>query len=134
MVAKLLSELLQREAEARMNQAEQQATPYLTSLDIPSLDTAILRARPRHPEPNEDRAWVWAFLMQENVKAEIHLAMKTICLFHYATLFFSPQRSQDDPVVKWLRDLRGRNKVQGAGADDVDEDMGADNTERPRRR
>ena len=77
---------------------------------------------------------MWAFLMQENVKAEIHLAMKTICLFHNATLFFSPQRSQDGPVVKWLRDLRGRNKVRGAGADDVDEDMGADNTKRPGRR
>ena len=77
---------------------------------------------------------MWAFLMQENVKAEIHLAMKTICLFHNATLFFSPQRSQDGRVVKWLRDLRGRNQVRGAGADDVDEDMGADNTKRPRRR
>ena len=40
-VAKLLFELLQREAEARMNQAEQQATPYLASLDIASLDAAI---------------------------------------------------------------------------------------------
>ena len=28
----------------------------------------------------------------------------------------------------------GRNKAQGAGVDDVDEDMGADNTKRPRRR
>ena len=101
---------------------------------MPSLDTAIFRARPRHPEPKEDRAWEWAFFMQENVKAEIHLAMKTICLFHNATLFFSPQRSQDGPVVKWLRDLRGRNKAHGAGADDVDEDMGTDNTKRPRRR
>ena len=72
--------------------------------------------------------------MQENVKAKIHRAMKTICLFHNATLFFSPQGSQDGPVVKWLRDLRGRNKVQGAGVDDVDEDMGTDNTKRPRRR
>ena len=71
--------------------------------------------------------------MQENVKAEIHLAVETICLFHNATLFFSPQRSQDGPVVKWLSDLRGRNKAQGAGADDVDEDMGTDNTKRPRR-
>ena len=85
-VAKLLFELLQREAEARMNQAEQQATSYLASLDIASLDAAIFRARPRHPQPEEDRAWVWAFLMQENVKVEIHLAMKTICLFHNATL------------------------------------------------
>ena len=34
MVAKLLFELLQREAEVRMNQAEQQATSYLASLDI----------------------------------------------------------------------------------------------------
>ena len=34
------------------------------------------------------------FLMQENVKAEIHLAMKTICLFHNATLFFSATESR----------------------------------------
>ena len=65
-VAKLLFELLQREAGARMNQAEQQATLYLASLDI-------FRARLRHPEPKGDRAWV---------KTEIHLAMKTICSFH----------------------------------------------------
>ena len=108
MVAKLLFELLQREAEARMNQAEQQATSYLASLDIASIDAAIFSARPRHPEPEEDRAWVWAFLMQENAKAQIHLVMKTICLFHNATMFFSPQRSQDGPVVKWLRDLGGK--------------------------
>ena len=67
---------------------------------------------------------MWAFLMQENVKAEVHLAMKTICLFHNAALFH----------LKWLRDLRRRNKAQGAGADDVDEDIGADNTKGPRRR
>ena len=64
-VANLLFELLQREAEVRMNQAEQQPTMYLASLDIPSLDAAIFRARKRHPEPKEDRACVWAFLMQE---------------------------------------------------------------------
>ena len=122
-VAKVLFELLQREAEARMNQVEQQAISYLVSLDMASLDAAIFRARPRHPEPKEDRERVWAFLMQENVKTEIHLVM-----------VFSPQRSQDGPVEKWLRDLRGRNKAQGAGVDDVDEDMGADNTKRPRRR
>ena len=91
-----------------MNQVEQQAISYLVSLDVASLDAAIFRARPRHPEPKEDRAWVWAFKMQENVKTEIHLAMKSICVFHNATLFFAPQRSQDGPVAKWLRDLRGR--------------------------
>ena len=125
--------LLQREAEARMNQVEQQAISYLVSLDMASLEAAIFRARPRHPEPKVDPAWVWAFLMQENVKTEIHLAMKSICLFHSATLFFAPQRSQYFPVVKWLRDLRERSKAQGADEDDVDEDMGTD-TKRPRRR
>ena len=38
------------------------------------------------------------------------------------------------PVVQWLRDLRRRNKAQFAGVDDIDEDMGTDNTKRPRRR
>ena len=84
-VAKFLFELLQREAEARMNEVEQQAISYLVSLDIASLDAAIFRARPRHPERKEDGAWVWALLMQENVKSEIHLAMKSICAFHNAT-------------------------------------------------
>ena len=133
-VAKGLFELPQREAEARMNQVEQQAISYLVSLDVASLDAVIFRARPRYPEPKADRAWVWAFLMQENVKSEIHLAMKSICGFHNATLFFAPQRSQDGPVVQWLRDLRRRDKAQGAGGDDIDEDMGTDNTKRPRRR
>ena len=61
---------------------------------------------------------MWAFLMQENVEAEIHLAMKTICLFHNATLFFSLQRSQDGPFVKWLRDpnVRGVARSLGCGA------------------
>ena len=96
--------------------------------------SVIFRARPRHPEPKADRAWVWAFLMQESVKSEIHLAMKSICAFHNATLFFAPQRSQDGQVVQWLRDMRKGNKAQGAGGDDIDEDMGTDNTKRPRRR
>ena len=117
-----------------MNQVEQQAISYLVSLDIASLDAAIFRARPRHPEPKADRAWVWAFLMQESVKSEIHLAMKSICAFHNATFFFAPQRSQDGPVVQWLRDMRKGNKAQGAGGDDIDEDMGTDNTKRPKRR
>ena len=45
---------------------------------------------------------------------KILLAMNTICLFHNASLFFSPQRSQDGPVVKWLRDLRGGTKHKAA--------------------
>ena len=102
-VANVLFELLQREAKARMNQVEQQAISYLVSLDIASLDAAIFRMRPRHPEPKEDRA----FLMQENVNS---LAMKSICAFHNATLFFAPQRSQDGPVVKWLRDFEGEEQ------------------------
>ena len=73
---------------------------------------------------------MWAFLMQESVKSEIHLAMKSICASHNATLFFAPQRSQDGPVVQWLRDLRKGNKAQGAGGDDIDEDMGTDNTKK----
>ena len=59
---------------------------------------------------------------------------KSICVFHNATLFFAPQRSQDGTVVQWLRDLRRRNKAQGAGVDDIDGDMGTDNSKRPRRR
>ena len=133
-VAKVLFELLQREAEARMSQVEQQAISYLVSLDLASLDAAIFRARPRHPEPKADRSWVWAFLMNENVRSEIHLAMKSICAFHNATLFFAPQRSQDGPVVQWLRDMRKGSKAQGAGGEDMEEDMGTDNTKRPRRR
>ena len=117
-----------------MSQVEQQAISYLVSLDLASLDAAIFRARPRHPEPKTDRAWVWAFLMHENVKSEIHLAMKSICAFHNATLFFAPQRSQDGPVVQWLRDMRKGSKAQGADGDDMEEDMATDNTKRPRRR
>ena len=133
-VAKVLFELLQGEAEARMSQVEQQAISCLVSLDLAHLDAAIFRARPRHPEPKADRSWVWAFLMNENVRSEIHLAMKSICAFHNATLFFAPQRSQDGPVVQWLRDMRKGKKAQGAGGEDMEEDMGTDNTKRPRRR
>ena len=87
---------------------------FLASLDIASLDAAIFRARPRHPEPKEDWAWVWAFL-------------------HNATLFFAPQRPRRSGCKTASR-FEGRNKAQGAGVDDVDEDMGTDNTKRPRRR
>ena len=116
-----------------MNQVEQQATSYLSSAyplwtqRFSVRDEGILSLR-------RTGHGCGPSCMQENVKAEIHLAMKTICLFHNATLFFSPQRSQDGPVVTRLRVLRERNKVQGAGADDVDEDMVANNTKSPRRR
>ena len=50
--------------------------------------------------------WLVGLARIESVTSEIHLAMKSICAFHNATLFFAPQRSQDGPVVQWLRDMR----------------------------
>ena len=73
----------------------------------------------------------WAFLMHENVLAETNLAMHTICSIRNPSIFFTPQKSQDGPTVKWLLDLRGREKGQGNGLDD-DEDMDTGHSKRPR--
>ena len=122
MVAKLLFELLQREAGAD--------EPGRTTSHI--LPRAIGHTFFGHSAVSSEtetslaqrgQSMGVAFLMQDNVKAEINLAMKTTCSFHNPTLFFSPQRSQDGPIAKWLRELRGRNRDQGAGVDDADEDM-----------
>ena len=134
-VAKVLFELLQREPEARMNQVEQQATTYLALLDVASLDAAIFRARLRRPEPKVDRAWGVRLLdARKKTKRRSTWPRRRSACSTMPRCSSQPQRSQDGPVAKWLRDLRGRNTAQDAGADDVDEDMSADNTKRPRRR
>ena len=61
-VAKLLFQLLQREAGDRPNQMEQQAMTYLAQMDVPSSEAALFRARPRHAEPKKGRAWYGLFL------------------------------------------------------------------------
>ena len=78
---------------------------YLIQMDTTALDAALFRARPRHAE-------------HENVSAETNLAMKTICSIRNASVFFTQQKSQDGPIVKWLLDLRERGKGHGNGLDD----------------
>ena len=85
---------------------------YLAQMDTHSLEAALFRARPRHAEPKRGWSMVWAFLVQEDVNAEVNMAMKTMCAFQNPALFFSTQTSQDGPIVKWLLELR---KIRAKG-------------------
>ena len=58
--------------------------------------------------------------MHQYVAAKTNLAMKTICSIRNP-IFFTPQRSQDGSIVKWLLELRGKGRGQGNGFDDDDE-------------
>ena len=62
---------------------------YLIQMDVTALDAAVFRARSSHAGPKkDDRMWVWAFLLHENVSDETNLAMKTICSICNPTIFF----------------------------------------------
>ena len=125
-----------------MDDGQQAALNGLNALTLPQIDQLIYRAKPRHPQPKEGMAWVWAFMYQEDAVREERAHLQSICTIRCEHAHFSQARSQDGPLLKWLLDWNRQHRLRGPGGgaeggagDDMD-DGGGDDAEanRPRRR
>mmetsp|Transcript_73708 Transcript_73708/g.208757 ORF Transcript_73708/g.208757 Transcript_73708/m.208757 type:complete len:253 (+) Transcript_73708:4749-5507(+) len=88
----------------------------LTSMTGKEIDEKLIfRAKPRHPEFKEGRAWVWCFMLNDPFDPTAAAIIKELETIKCEHVFFAPQRSQDGPLLKWLLEWR---RGDGVNEDD----------------
>ena len=76
----------------------------LCEVEMTNIDHFFTRAKPTHPNPKKDFAWVWHFMYSESVTEEFRGQMQLVINARTEGLRFAKPQSKDGPIVKWLQE------------------------------